>query len=630
MPRKPVDDPQALALRDRAEGLARLHVGLAQPAGEAELQRMLHEMQVYQIELELQNEELLSAQTGLQQGAAVFQHSYDGIMVCDPRAVIVNVNPAFTRITGYSPHEAIGRTPGNLLHSGQNGPEFYRDMWQMLQQQDHWRGELINRRKNGTLYAQSLSIAAVRDGSGGLQHFVGVFSDISQVKAHEAELDRIAHYDPLTGLPNRRLFADRLETGMARARASGRTLAICYLDLDGFKQVNDRFGHDAGDMLLMEVTRRLQDALRANDTVARLGGDEFVLLVDVSNTAECVTLLARVLAVVSEATVIQDERVTVSASIGVTLYPSDDASPDTLLRHADQAMYLAKERGKNRVHLFDLQHDLGIRAGHEQRAQLQRALDGQELLLHFQPRVDLASGRVVGAEALIRWQHPGYGLLLPAAFLSGLQDTELEVRVGEWVINAMLRQLALWQTQGLDLNCSVNISPSHLMSADFPERLAWLLAQHPDVPPARLELEILETAALSDIARAAHTLASCRRLGVRTALDDFGTGYASLALLRQLPVNVLKLDQSFVRDVLTDGKDRVLVEGVVHMAQAFGLDVVAEGVETQAHGAVLLATGCRLCQGYGIAHPMPADALPAWVARWHTQPVWTQAGSWPT
>jgi diguanylate cyclase (GGDEF)-like protein/PAS domain S-box-containing protein len=616
----------AAALRRRAEGLVPQGGEPNQALREADLHRLVHEMQVYQIELELQNEELLNAQAELQQGEAVFQHSYNGIMVCDVSTVILNVNPAFTRITGHAKEEAIGCTPAQLLGSGQNAPELYRDMWQFLRQNGHWCGELVNRRKNGVLYTQALSIAGVRDAAGSVVQYVGVFSDISQAKAHEAELDRIAHYDALTGLPNRRLFADRLETAMARARASGRPLAICYLDLDGFKQVNDLFGHGAGDSLLVEVTRRLQDALRANDTVARLGGDEFVLLVDVSNTAECVALLGRVLTVVGEPTFIQDEQVTVSASIGVTLYPNDDASPDTLLRHADQAMYLAKERGKNRVHLFDLQHDQGVRAGHEQRARLLRALDGQELLLHFQPKVDLVSGRVVGAEALIRWQHPDQGLLPPAAFLNGLQDNELEIRVGEWVIDAMLRQLALWQAQGLDLSCSVNISPNHLLSPNFSDRLAWLLGRHPDVLPARLELEILETAALSDIARAAHTLASCRNLGVRAALDDFGTGYSSLALLRQLPVDVLKLDQSFVRDVLADANDRALVEGVVHLAHTFGLEVVAEGVETMAHGAMLLSKGCRLCQGYGIARPMPADELPKWVARWHAHPMWAVAG----
>ena len=629
MPRQATENPQAVALRNRAVALAKLRADRAQPLGQLDLHRLLHEMQVHQIELELQNEELLSAEAGLQQGAAVFQYSYDGIMVCDQNAVIVNVNPAFTRITGYALHEAVGRTPGKLLGSGQNGPVFYRDMWHQLRQDGHWRGELINRRKDGELYAQAMSIAAVHDGAERVQQYVGVFSDISRLKTHEAELDRIAHYDPLTGLPNRRLFAERLEAAMAQACKTGRPLAICYLDLDGFKHVNDRFGHGAGDALLVEVTRRLHHLLRSHDTVARLGGDEFVLLVDVSNTAECVTLLARVLAAVGEPTLIQDERVTVSASIGVTLYPSDDASPDTLLRHADQAMYLAKERGKNRVHLFDLQHDLGVRAGHEQRARLQRALDGQELRLHFQPKVDLVSGRVVGAEALIRWQHPEHGLLPPAAFLTGLQDAELEIRVGEWVIDTTLRQLALWQAQGLELNCSLNISPNHLLSTDFGERLAWLLARHPEVPPARLELEILESAALGDTARAARTLASCRGLGVRAALDDFGTGYSSLALLRQLPVDVLKLDQSFVRDMLTDENDRVLVEGVVRMALALGLDVVAEGVETRAHGATLLSTGCRLCQGYGIAHPMPADAMPPWVAAWHALPVWASAGGAP-
>ncbi len=592
-----------------------------QPLTDEELLGLVHELQVHQIELEMQNEALLEAQVELSQAAAVFLHSYDGIIVCDGEACIVNVNPAFTRITGYTKAEVIGRNP-SLLKSGLHEPEFFAAMWRSLLEKDFWSGEIVNRRKSGSVFSQQLSIAAVRDADGHILNFVGVFSDISVLKRHEAELARVANYDSLTGLPNRRLLADRFRLAMARARRTGKPLAVGYLDLDDFKQVNDEQGHEAGDQLLTAVTHNLVKAMRADDTVARLGGDEFALLMDLDSEPDLDAAIGRLVQAISLPVHINGAHWPVSASVGITLYPQDDADADTLLRHADQAMYVAKEQGGNRVHRFDPQQARQVTAVHELRSQLRLALQRQEFVLHFQPKVDLSNGHVFGAEALIRWQHPNRGLLPPSAFLAALDGSELEVPVGEWVIENVLRQIEVWQLQGLNLIASANIAPQHLLAPGFTERLTGLLARHSTVDPDQLELEILESAAMSDVSLAVQTLSECRDLGVRFSLDDFGTGYSSLALLRQLPIDVLKIDQSFVRDMLLDPNDLALVEAVVQLASTFGREVIAEGVETWEHCAALVSIGCLRGQGYAIARPMPADEMPAWVAQWQVDSRW--------
>jgi len=447
------------------------------------------------------------------------------------------------------------------------------------------------------------------------------------IQEHQSELERIAHYDTLTGIPNRRLLADRLNQELARTRRSGRTLAICYLDLDGFKPVNDQFGHDAGDLLLIEISQRLLAVSRAGDTVARLGGDEFVMLYsDLTQEQECFQALERVLASVARPFEINHQHVTVSASIGVTLFPRDNVDADTLLRHADQAMYQAKDAGKGRFHLFDAEHDRLVKANRSTIERLRLALANGEFLLHYQPKVDMVRGEVRGAEALIRWQHPVRGMLSPAEFLPLLSGTELEIAVGEWVIDTALGQIETWKAGGLKLSISVNISARHLLRPHFMEQLEQALARHPDVGAGDLELEILESTAIDDLSNAARTLAGCIAMGVRFALDDFGTGYSSLTYFRKLPIGTLKIDQSFVRGMLDDPEDLGIIESVVGLAKAFNRPVIAEGVETIEHGAMLVRMGCHLGQGYGIARPMPADALPAWVSQWSGEEIWRTLG----
>jgi diguanylate cyclase (GGDEF)-like protein len=465
----------------------------------------------------------------------------------------------------------------------------------------------------------------VRGTGGRPVRYIGIFSDISTLKAHQRELEQLANYDALTRLPNRMLLSDRLQVAMAQARRSREILAVCYLDLDGFKPINDGHGHDAGDRLLVEMGARLKAAIRAGDTAARLGGDEFVLLLQgLSDRAEAEHTLARILKVVSQPCRIGEQQVAVSASAGVAFFPQEGADADTLLRQADQAMYQAKQEGRNRFHVFDPAHDQRARSRRETIARIAEAIAAGELSLHYQPKVDLRRGRVVGAEALVRWRHPQRGLLPPSEFLPLIDDHGLAARLGEWVIENALRQGERWRAAGLDLAVSVNISGQHLQQADFAERLARLLAAAPGLPPDRFELEVLETAALGDIQGVSAIMEECRRLGVSLALDDFGTGYSSLTYLKRLPANVLKIDQSFVRNMLRDREDLAIVDGIVGLTEAFRRTVIAEGVESVDHGVMLLQLGCDLAQGYGIAHPMSADALPAWVRAYTPPPAWQE------
>lgn len=563
------------------------------------------------------------------EAAVVFDSSYEGIMVVSPAGRITKVNSAFTRITGYAEHEAIGSSPA-LLSSGQHGPAFYQDMWAMVRQHDFWRGEIWNRRKNGELYAELLSISVVRDQAGQIQHYIGIFSDITQLKAHEAELDRIANFDPLTGVPNRRLLSDRMEQALTRSRRTGQCCAVCFLDLDGFKTVNDLHGHEAGDQLLIAVTERLKSVLRAGDTLARLGGDEFVLLLcDLTDNEECMPILDRILAGVAEEVALASAIIRTSASVGVTLFPQDDADADTLLRHADQAMYQAKEAGKNRYQLFDPEGDRKAQLHRRMLEALGQALQQQQFLLYYQPKVDLQDGRLIGLEALIRWQHPERGLLAPADFLPVLQGSALEITFGRWVLEQGAAQAASWQQQGMPLAVSLNVSANYLLHPDFCPDLQQVLRSHPALDPSLLELEVLESAALDDMDQALWVMQQCRTLGVHFARDDFGTGYSSLTYLRKLPLDTLKIDQSFVMGMLDDADDLGIVAGVIQLAAVFKRQVIAEGVETMAHGMALRKLGCSLVQGYGIARPMPAQALPDWMRQWQQQAAWQQMDQGP-
>ena len=461
------------------------------------------------------------------------------------------------------------------------------------------------------------------DDNGKVVGYYVLGTDATERKAHENELNRVANFDVLTDLPNRRLLSDRLKQAILHADRSRKLSAICFLDLDGFKLINDKHGHDVGDQLLVGVARNLTAALRAHDTLARLGGDEFVLLLsDLDGPDGCAVILERVLQTVRLPVNAGGHLISISASIGVTLYPHDNADPDTLLRHADQTMYLAKQAGKNRYQLFDPEIDRQTQSRRELQGQLRTALAQDEFVLFYQPKVDLTTGDVVGAEALIRWQHPQRGLLPPGEFLPHLNGADLERLFGEWVMEAAMCQMEAWGRAGMTMKVSVNVSASHLLHPGFHEFLGGLLQRHPGIAASDLELEVLETAAIEDIGQAQSIMQRCMALGVRFSLDDFGTGYSSLTYLRKLPVHTLKIDQSFVRDMLVDPEDMSIVQGVIQLAGAFHRQVIAEGVETLAHGTRLREMGCRLVQGYGIARPMPASQLMDWRAQWLAGGAW--------
>lgn len=564
-----------------------------------------------------------SAEALMRRAAIVFDNCQEGILVCDGKNRILEVNPAFSRITGYAREEVLGENP-KLLKSGLHDEGFYRRMWHSLSTTDSWRGEISNQRKNGEVFVELLAINAIRNqASGAVEHYTAVFSDISSLRAHAEELDHATHYDALTSLPNRRLLADRLEYALARTRREGTRLAVCYMDLDEFKPINEQHGRETGDRLLVEVSRQIQSSLRSGDTLAHLGGDEFVLLLtDLDQDQELLQVLNRVLVAVANPMAVNGVTLSLTASIGATLFPLDDADADTLLRHADQAMVRAKEEGKNRFHLFDSEYDRHIKAHREALQELTAAFEHHELVLYYQPKVNLLTGVVTGAEALIRWQHPQRGLLAPAEFLGLMDGTELEIVVGEWVIDMTLKQIDCWNAAGLGLVVSANVSPNHLQRANFADRLQGILARHPSQTAHQFELEILESAAIGDMDRAIRTLTACVEMGVRFALDDFGTGYSSLTYFRRLPVATLKIDQAFVRSMLVDMEDKSIVESVVRLAGVFNRPVIAEGMETLAHWKVLVSLGCQFGQGYGISRPMPADRMIDWIAEWNRRSDW--------
>ena len=544
--------------------------------------------------------------------ASVFDNSQEGILITDANNNIVDVNPAFIRITGYSYDEVIGKNP-KLLSSGRQNEEFYKTFWQSLQENGAWRGEIWNRRKSGEAFAELLSISAICDSDGKALRYVGVFSDITTIKLHEAELSHVAHFDSLTNIPNRVLLADRMRQSIAKTSREQNMMAVCYLDLDGFKPINDTLGHEVGDEVLIEIAKRIGNTIRGGDTVARLGGDEFVvLLLGLEKGEECVATLERLLASISQPIKVINKLCSVSASVGVSIYPLDDEDSDTLMRHADQAMYVAKQTGKNRFHIYDPALDRLARDQLEFLNSIRHGLNNNEFELFYQPKVNLRTKELVGAEALIRWRHPERGLLSPAEFLHYVDNTDLDVVIGEWVTATALAQVKHWHDAGLDIEVSINISGYHMESAGFVEKLRQRLAEYTDLRPGTLQIEVLETVALNDIAVVREIIESCRQIGVKFALDDFGTGYSSLSYLSKLPVEELKIDQSFVRDMLNDKGDMAIVQGIIALARAFDRHTVAEGIETKDQYQVLLDMGCEMGQGYGIARPMPADKLMDW------------------
>ena len=554
--------------------------------------------------------------------AIVLENIRDGMMVTDAENRIIYVNRAFTQVTGYTAADVLGQSP-SVLKSGRHNKAFYNRMWRSLKSKGNWQGDIWDKRKNGEVYLEHLTISAVKDASGQATHYVAVFTDINELRTVQEKLQRMAHFDVLTELPNRSQMNERLHQLVDQAARDNLLLALIFLDMDGFKQLNDRFGSVLGDRILVMVGQRLKQVARSTDVVARLGGDEFALvLCGLPNMDEIERVAERILALMAAPFSIDGKHYDLSASLGITVFPFDSSDTANLLRHADQAMYQAKQAGRNRYHLFDTEQDQQAQTRRQLLDRLAEALSNDELVLHYQPKVNLRTGQVVGAEALLRWQHPERGLLLPHEFLPRAEHDDLIVDIGEWVTRQALAQIVTWEEAGCPLSVSVNLSARQLLREDFVSCVQGCLAEYPGVPKGRLEMEILESAALENTRHVQSVIKACRSMGVGFALDDFGTGYASLSYLRDIPADVLKIDQSFVRDLLEDRDDLTLVEGVISLATAFRRTVVAEGVETSEQGVLLMRMGCDIAQGYVIARPMPAGDIPAWVAAYRPDPQW--------
>lgn len=544
--------------------------------------------------------------------AKVFDNTEESIMITNAEQQLIDVNQAFCKITGYSREEVLGKNP-RILKSGYHDDKFYRQMWQSITKTGHWHGELWSRKKNGDIYPKWITISAITDDTGTVTNYVGIFSDISLLKQQEKQLEHIAHYDALTGVPNRVLLVDRMKQAIAQAKRSQKLLMVCFLDLDGFKPINDTYGHHIGDQVLIKFSERVLENIRETDTLARLGGDEFVLLLqDLDKIQDCIHKVEQLLNNIAEPININKLSLTITASIGITIYPLDDQEADALLRHADYAMYKVKKSGKNGYLFYDADADQIEQNRQLYLQEIAYGITENQFELFYQPKVDMNTHQVIGAEALIRWRHPNKGLLSPILFLSAMENTPLEVTLGDWVIEHALKQLSDWRALGLELIISVNITGQQLLEVDFIDKLEILFAKYPNVPAHLLEFEILESTAL-EIERSCQVImTACSKLGVSFALDDFGTGYSSLAYLKQLPVSTLKVDQTFVRDMLDDLGDYAIVEAVIALAKVFDRKIVAEGVETEQHFAELQKMGCQIAQGFGIAKPMPAAQFYDW------------------
>ena len=555
------------------------------------------------------------AEAELRLYATVFTNASEGMLITDAHSRIIASNPAFSRITGYSPAEVVGRSPV-LLNSGRQDSGFYRRMWSTLASRGKWQGELWNRRRDGSIYPEWLSITAVPGEGEATCNYIGIFSDITERKEAEARILHLAHHDPLTNLPNRALLNDRLSQSLLQARRDGRGAAVLLLDLDRFKTINDTLGHERGDSLLLEICARCRRVLRDTDTLARLSGDEFVIVLPDAATADLAADTARrILDAIALPCRLGEHELSITASIGIALFPRDGGDESTLLRNADAAMHRAKEAGRNAFEFYTEDMNTSSLGRLLLEHQLRGAAERGELLLHYQPKVSAADGRLGGFEALLRWQHPELGMVSPGQFIPLAEESGLIVPIGQWVLEEACRQQRAWLDAGFEVPpLAVNLSAHQLAQPDIVATVAAAIGRH-HLAPGLIELELTETMLMRDVDRTIRTLVRLREMGVRLSIDDFGTGYSSLNYLRQFPVNALKIDRSFVGDIGSDGAEGKIAAAIVGMAHSLGLEAVAEGVETETQRAFLQMHGCHQLQGYLIARPAPAREIERFLSR---------------
>lgn len=548
----------------------------------------------------------MRAEAQLRLYSRVFTNASEGMTITDAQANIVAVNPAFCEITGYAATDVIGKTPA-ILNSGRQGKDFYREMWAELLRHGQWQGEIWNRRKDGGIFPEWLSISSVLDEQGKVSHYIGVFADISERKQSEARIQHLAHHDALTGLPNRLLLEDRMTQGMLKSKRAGKSMAVIFIDLDRFKNINDTLGHEVGDNLLVQASQRGQAILRDTDTLSRLGGDEFVaVLPELGHRNDASQVARKLLAMLCQPYLLAGHELTVSASAGIALYPEDGQSASELMRKADAAMYRAKEEGRNTFRFFSAEINTASLGDLLLENELFGALERGELEMYYQPKVDARDGRIVGAEALMRWRHRKQGMIPPARFIPLAEASGLINVFGEWAIETVCRQQRHWREAGVPvLPVAVNISAQQFAQQDLPELVAKVLQEHA-LAPRLLELELTESSLMRNATKASGVLEVLRRMHVHVAIDDFGTGYSSLSYLKQFPVHTLKIDHSFVNEIDEHGERIKLASAIIAMAHELDLSVVAEGVETEAQRAYLLAHGCDQFQGYLFGLPMTA------------------------
>lgn len=547
--------------------------------------------------------------------SVVWDATSDALMVTDEHNLIVAINQAFERVTGYAEHEVLGRCP-SLLASGSHDAAFFESMWSKLESEDCWAGEILNRRKNGLVLPEQMRIQVLRDPvTGNVLNYVAVFADLTVQKAAQRKMQRLSSYDHLTGLPNQVLLRDRAEQAMVQSKAGGTRLAMLVLDLDHFKAVNDSIGHAGGDELLRQISRTLVAVAGPTDTVSRRGGDEFVFLLTSPDVHYARLIAQKVLDALAAPFVVGGREAMVSASGGVAIYPIDGTDFDSLLNNAESALNQAKEAGRRCVRFFTEQMNQGARDRMDLLGGLSRAAERGEFRLHYQPLVNLNNGEVVGAEALVRWERPGFGLLAPALFIPEAEATGLIVGIGAWVLQEACRQQREWEGVGLGhLHMAVNVSTLQFRQGILERQVAMALAES-GADPKHLELELTESTLMVQPEDVMKTLRNLKQRGVQLAIDDFGTGYSSLAYLRRLAVDKIKIDQSFVRDITVDADGAAIVRAIIQMARSLGLRTLGEGVETQVNRRALQVLGCDCAQGYFFGRPMPAKEFEDWVQR---------------
>ncbi|MBF0369865.1 MAG: EAL domain-containing protein [Magnetococcales bacterium] len=551
--------------------------------------------------------ELKRARESLLLARNVIESTHEAIVITDENANVLDVNSAFVTMHGYSREEVLGKNP-KMLQSGRHDETFFQEMWQGLAKEGLWSGEVWDRRKNGEIFPKQLTISSVANRQGQIQYYVGISRDITRQKATEEKLHQLAFYDPLTNLPNRTLFRDRLMHEIDLAARRGDEFAVLFIDLDRFKNVNDSLGHEVGDELLVQVAQRIQSCLRKSDTVARIGGDEFTVILATEMGSHGYGQVAdKIIQKLREPFMLRDRQFFIGASIGIVLFPGDADSFELLTRHADTAMYRAKASGGGNYRYFSPEMDAENMFRLSLEEELHQALEKNQLALHYQPKIDLASNRVAGVEALVRWQHPERGMISPADFIPLAEETGLIVPMGIWVLKTACQQAKAWIDQGFEnIRVAVNLSGRQFQDPELLAKIRNLLEIH-QLPPGAIELEVTESVAMDDVEKTVAILDDFRKLGLHISVDDFGTGYSSLSYLKRLPLDSLKVDQSFVRDLTRNSDDAAIVDSIISLARAMDLKVVAEGVETALQLEFLREKLCSEIQGFYFSRPLPAQ-----------------------